>query len=239
MKFQLYFIRKIKLLIFTLKVHKFLYFLFKPFHFFSLSLKLSKWIDEEGKCDYNDYPTTKFIPEARIEFYKYINSKYIDNKPIQYLEFGVYKGDSIKWWASNNNADSTFDGFDTFEGLPENWNLYNKGDMTTHGEFPKIRDNRVKFHKGLFQDTLPTFLHSFERKNKLVINLDADLYSSTLYTLSSLHLFLRSGDIIIFDEFNVPEDEFRAFLNYTQSFYIKLKLIAAANNYYHSAFVVE
>ena len=69
--------------------------------------------------------------------------------------------------------------------------------------------------------------------------LDADLYSATLYTLTTLSPFLKKGDIIFFDEFVVPTHEFKAYLDYSQSHYIDLKLIAAANNYYFVAFQVN
>ena len=68
--------------------------------------------------------------------------------------------------------------------------------------------------------------------------MDADLYSATLYALTSLAPYLKPGDIIFFDEFVVPTHEFKAFLDFTQSYYIKLELIAAANNYYFTAFKV-
>ena len=69
--------------------------------------------------------------------------------------------------------------------------------------------------------------------------MDADLYSSTLYVLSSLAPYLKSGDIIFFDEFAVPTHEFRAYLDFTESYYIDLELIGAANNYYFAAFRVK
>ena len=68
--------------------------------------------------------------------------------------------------------------------------------------------------------------------------MDADIYSATLYTLTSLAPYLKKGDIIFFDEFAVPTHEFKAFTDFTQSFYIDFKLIAAANNYYFSVFKV-
>jgi hypothetical protein len=55
------------------------------------------------------------------------------------------------------------------------------------------------------------------------------------YLFSSI---FKTGDIIFFDEFVVPTHEFKAFLDFTQSYYIKLELIAAANNYYFTAFKV-
>ena len=58
--------------------------------------------------------------------------------------------------------------------------------------------------------------------------LDADLYSATLYVLTNIAPFLKKNDIIFFDEFAVPTHEFKAYLDFTQSFNINLELIAAA-----------
>jgi len=68
--------------------------------------------------------------------------------------------------------------------------------------------------------------------------MDADLYSATLYVLTSIAPLLKKDDIIFFDEFAVPTHEFKAYLDFVQSYYINLELIAAANNYYFAAFKV-
>ena len=42
----------------------------------------------------------------------------------------------------------------------------------------------------------------------------------------------KSGDIILFDEFNVPNHEYSVFKIFNESFYIDFELIGAVNNYY-------
>ncbi|MEM3907849.1 MAG: TylF/MycF/NovP-related O-methyltransferase, partial [Nitrososphaerota archaeon] len=95
----------------------------------------------------------------------------------------MYQGDSIqKISRLNNNPESRFFGFDSFSGLPEYWfKDFPAGPFNVGGKIPVIDDNRVNFVKGLFQDTLPDFLRTFKPRNKLIILLDADLYSSTMF----------------------------------------------------------
>jgi len=57
--------------------------------------------------------------------------------------------------------------------------------------------------------------------------------------LSQLHPYLQKGDIIFFDEFNVANHEYQAFKIFSEAFYVKMKPIAAVNNFYQVAFVVE
>jgi hypothetical protein len=122
--------------------------------------------------------------------------------------------------------------------LPENWGTFNKNDMTAN--IPVIDDNRVQFVKGLFQQSVPEFLinTNLRNGNRKIIHLDADLFSSTLYALTSMAPYLKEGDILMFDEFNVPNHEYYAFKIFCDSYYIKTKLIGAVNNYYQVAMVI-
>lgn len=199
---------------------------------------LSKWVHENKKIAYNDF-YSKWDYNKRYEMYKWVIEKESLHCAINYFEFGVANGYSFDWFMSQNtHVDSRFYGFDTFDGLPEDWGPFKKGYFSTNNEMPVLKDERGRFLKGLFQQTLPAFLTNFDNKNRNVIMMDADLWSATLFALTSLAAFLKKGDIIFFDEFVVPTHEFKAFLDFTQSYYINLQLIAAANNYYFVAFKV-
>jgi len=200
--------------------------------------KFSAWAAQQ-KTGYNDFPST-WDYTKRFELYKWIMEKEnLSNTAINYLEFGVAGGHSFQWFLKQNkNADSRFYGFDTFTGLPEDWGPYKKGFFDNGSKAPEINDSRGRFYQGLFQQTLPGFISGFKNDKKNILMMDADLYSSTLYTLTSFAPFLKKDDIIFFDEFVVPTHEFKAFLDFTQSYYINLELIGAANNYYFAAFKV-
>ena len=200
--------------------------------------KFSKWCADNDK-DFL-YKDLAIGGEKRFGLYQFVFDHLHLDGAIQYLEFGVFKGDSISWWIEHNkNSDSHFTGFDTFTGLPEDWNFrYEKGHFSTGGKTPDINDPRCSFEKGLFQDTLQKFIEKTPLNKKTIIHLDADLYSSTLYVLTTLAAKLKKGDALIFDEFSVAKSEFRAFMDVTQSYNIKYKVLGAVNNYHQVAFEI-
>jgi hypothetical protein len=119
----------------------------------------------------------------------------------------------------NSRSESRFFGFDTFSGLPEDWERgHPKGTFDTGGEAPNIDDPRVSFVKGLFQETLRGFLKGFAPSSRLIIHVDCDLYSSTLFVLGTLDRYFQHGTIIIFDDFYSMNHETRAFMDYDRSF---------------------
>jgi O-methyltransferase len=186
---------------------------------------------------FRDVLTTNFASsteaEDRYQMYRHVHDSLVKDVAITYLEFGVWKGDSIANWAKmNTHVDSRFYGFDTFTGLPEDWNQSNlRGTFDLDGNVPAIDDSRVTLIPGLFQESLYSFLSSFESTNPIVIHVDCDLYSSTLFVLTALDRVLRPGTIIIFDEFFDLQHEFAAFLDYTQSFYRQWRGLAHTRDY--------
>ena len=164
------------------------------------------------------------IFENRYEMYDYINREKFGTEAIDYLEFGVYEGASIRYWLQlNKNKDSRFWGFDTFSGLPEAWKEGDEiarpgGTFDVSGRIPVIEDGRVKFVQGLFQDTLVNFLASFQSGKNLVIHNDSDLYSSSLYLLTKCNELIKPGTVVIFDELSSWMNEFRALEDFTQAY---------------------
>jgi hypothetical protein len=189
-----------------------------------------------------DFSSSIFL-EKREGIYDYINDQFVKDETLSYLEFGVYKGDSISYWTHiNRNENSEFVGFDTFTGLPENWDNMlggmRKNYFSTNGVTPDIQDKRCSFVKGMFQDTLKDFLNTFKPKNKLIIHNDSDLYTSTLFTLAKLSPFLVKDVIIIFDEFSSILHEMRAFQDFTSSHLIKYKILCHTKNYSQVAVMI-
>jgi O-methyltransferase len=162
-----------------------------------------------------------------------IKKESLDREKLLYLEFGVYQGASFKWWLTRlRNPESMFVGFDTFTGLPEHWRATEpKGAFNTDGRLPEIADQRGNFQVGLFQDTLPRFVKENDLSRRLVINLDADLYTSTLFVLTTLAPYLKPKDILLFDEFSCPLDEYRAFEEFVRSFRVKYDVIGVQHGY--------
>ncbi|QOJ19922.1 MAG: macrocin O-methyltransferase [Gammaproteobacteria bacterium] len=190
--------------------------------------KLETWRKQHA----GSYP----IFNSRYAIYDYINNEIFCGRPIQYLEFGVYKGDTIKYFSNlNSNPDSRFVGFDTFTGLPEDWieltRTVKRSTFDTNGEPPQLHDVRISFVKGLFQDTLPGFLEAYSSKEQLVIHNDSDLYSSTLYMLTRANNIIKPGTIIIFDEFYSVMHEFRALEDYCAAYMRNYSVIAATRNH--------
>lgn len=148
--------------------------------------------------------------------------------------FGVFNGKSIISASKiNTNSKSIFIGFDTFIGLPENWvNGYDKGSFSANGNIPQVSDKRITFVKGIFQETLKPYLDKITQlveTRQLFINMDADLFSSTLYVLSILDVLIKNGTFIRFDEFGELTDnsEFLAFMAYLRAYQCDFEIILA------------
>ncbi|MDG0794590.1 class I SAM-dependent methyltransferase [Cohnella ginsengisoli] len=129
-----------------------------------------------------------------------------------YLEFGVYKGESINY-ISEIKRNEIIHGFDSFEGLPEGWIPGFEEGAFSVSALPEVNPN-VKLIKGWFDESLPAF--KLERDEQCAfIHVDCDLYSSTKTIFDLLKERIVKGTVIVFDEFfNYPnwrQGEYKAF----------------------------
>tara|TARA_B100000674_G_scaffold391029_1_gene335002 strand:- start:305 stop:805 length:501 start_codon:yes stop_codon:yes gene_type:complete len=133
---------------------------------------------------------------------------YLSKKDRPFYEFGVWRAQAFRYLIKTFKKGY---GFDTFEGLPEDWHNEKAGTYTSDGNIPKIKGG--EFIVGKFEDTLPGFFAE-DRPKASIINFDADLYSSTICALNFAKPVIDKHTILIFDEFitneNWEQDEYKA-----------------------------
>lgn len=145
------------------------------------------------------------------QFLRYCYAK--SKKSGDIFEFGVFSGYTINFLAEMA-SDTEVYGFDSFEGLPEDWKGYHYFDFNRQGVMPEVRPN-VKLVQGWFSESIPNFLSSYEKKDFKLLHIDCDLYSSTKDIFENLKHYIIKDLVIVFDEyFNYPnfqQHEFKAF----------------------------
>ena len=129
---------------------------------------------------------------------KYINEQGNIDQNIC-LEFGVRNGLSINYFSKN--IKSQFYGFDTFQGIPEDWvgTSGHKGSYSANGVIPKVNKN-VSIIQGLIEDTLVDFLINNKKKISF-IHIDVDIYSTSKFILNKIKEYIQGDVIILFDDF--------------------------------------
>ncbi len=153
------------------------------------------------------------------------------------LEFGVAQGDSLRYIRENTHPDYKIFGFDSFEGLPEDWigTECKKGCFSTEGKIPDIND--VTFYKGWFEDSINKYIDDGAKPISL-LHVDCDLYSSTKTILDSLIQFIGPNTIIVFDEwyyncnYKCNDGEQKAFFEWVLKNEISFKFIVPNLVYY-------
>lgn len=196
-------------------------------------LELGRWFRQQG---FQIPPRiTGGCERSRLQLFNHMAAELGDRK-VLYLEFGVREGDSIRYWATLlTNPNSMLHGFDSFEGLPEDFNIaVPKFAFSTHGVVPTVEDKRVTFFKGWFEDTLPSY--SVPDHDVMVVNFDADLYSSTSTVLRLLKSHVRVGSYLYFDELNDRHHELRAFDEFLKETGMKFRVVGANQILSHVCF---
>jgi Macrocin-O-methyltransferase (TylF) len=184
---------------------------------------------------HSEYRPKTLVPEVKKVFATVAEP--FEDQPVLYMEFGVFEGTSMRLWSRLlKNPSSKLIGFDSFEGLPEDYS-----DATPKGMFavgrkpPTVPDGRVSFVVGYFDQSLPTF--QIPSHDQLIIFMDADLYSSTIYVLRRFRESIVVGTIIIFGQFSDNRNhELKAFEEFRKETAMKFELLVIDYSHLYPAF---
>lgn len=196
------------------------------------------------------HPSTVLLREAQAEAAAYVRERmpgalyFIEREGLmrfalskvsltgQVLEFGVFGGKSIRLIASL--VRQTVYGFDSFEGLPEDWtgNKSPRGEFSRGGTLPSVPAN-VELRRGWFEDTLPAFARE-HREPVAFAHVDCDLYSSSRSVFDSIGPLLVPGSVLVFDDyFNYHgwrEHEYRAFQEFVAARAVRYRYLGYARH---------
>jgi len=115
----------------------------------------------------------------------------------------------VKW-----ESEHQFYAFDTFEGMPENSENnenFAKGtflgsleEVKTAGEkVGMVEGDRIKYFKGLFSDIAKNQSEEIEKlPPAVIVNIDCDLYASTVDVLEIIAPKLQQGTVLLMDDYN-------------------------------------
>jgi Methyltransferase domain len=137
----------------------------------------------------------------------------------QILDLGVYKGGSTRALAAMF-PDRTIHGFDSFEGLPEDWSHALRGDFGEIAGVAPTFPSNVELHKGWFDETLPGWYETHRDEPISLLRVDCDIYSSTKTIFDTLAPLIGPGTWILFDELigyrGWRDHEYRAFSEFIE-----------------------
>lgn len=159
-----------------------------------------------------------------------------------WAEFGVFTGKTINY--ISKFTENKVYGFDTFEGLPDQWDVSNdciieKGYYSfedyskknnIYKKLPIVNEN-VLLIKGEFKNTLKDHL-------KLPISfmhVDCDTYSSTVDIFRDTTENIMNGCVLVFDEFinypNYHKHEYKAFMEWVDTNSITYEFIGTNGDF--------
>lgn len=153
--------------------------------------------------------------------------RHIPNVPGIACEFGVYKGETLRYIGKRSEAKCY--GFDSFTGLPEDWRAgFPAGAFDLGGNPLADLPKNVELIQGLFSDTAAKFASQIDQPI-ILVHIDCDLYTSTLDALNGISSKLHREAVVVFDEyFGYPgwkQHEHKAWREYTQDHGISFRYL--------------
>jgi hypothetical protein len=179
------------------------------------------------------------------DLYNWVTNTQLDSGLLKdglVLEFGTATGRTLNQFA-HWLPNKTIYGFDSWQGLPEQFNDLPAGHFAQ--ELPKVLPN-CNLVPGWFgarptqdQSSIPECTaQDFANTHKepvVLLHLDADLYSSTKTVLDAFHAHIVPGTVILFNEYwNHPtwkKHEFKAWQEHVAQHNIRYEYIGYASDH--------
>ena len=192
---------------------------------------------EEDRIVGKDWPVyaDTMIGLKRLENIEFCLNKIIDDGiPGDLIETGVWRGGATILMKAilkaRNVTDKTVWVADSFEGLPKpdskkyaadagdkhfTYNELAISKEIVENNFKKygLLDDKVKFLKGWFKDTLPTA----PIEQLALVRLDGDMYESTMDGITNLYPKLAKGGFLLVDDFGGLEGCRKAIMDYREA----------------------
>ena len=158
------------------------------------------------------------------------------------LDLGVWLGWSTR--LISDASDRMVYGFDTFEGLVEDWQIDDQlvikqgtfslaeplaerfmrdTGVSLHEGLPAPLGRRVQFIRGSTYETLAPFLADRPAAPIALFHMDLDTYESCLHALETCKDRFVEGSILVFDEFLVTNGEMRAFFEFQSKYELEYR----------------
>ena len=147
--------------------------------------------------------STSLIFNGKRELWDFVIEKLDrDNNYGVCLEFGVYKGASLNYFASKLRKCQFF-GFDSFLGLSTDWVGTSHGAGSYTAQIPVHLPQNVELISGFFDTSLPKFaLRSDVNWGDIkFVHVDCDTYDATSEVLNLLGNIEEFDFLILFDDF--------------------------------------
>ena len=153
------------------------------------------------------------------------------------LDLGVWLGWSTR--LISDASDRMVYGFDTFEGLVEDWQIDDQivikqgtfslaeplaqrfmrdTGVSLHEGLPAALGRKVQFIRGSTYETLAPFLAERPAAPIALFHMDLDTYESCLHALETCKDRFVEGSILVFDEYLVTNGEMRAFFEFQSQY---------------------
>lgn len=164
---------------------------------------------------------TRWVSEKVLLFLRIWHYLSINKIPGDYLEFGVFEGKSFKlsmrsaarFYAKGSGTAPRFFAFDSFSGLPEPDADKDHAPVVAKGYFSsgmKTFENNIRaaaqgwdtqIVPGFYETSLtPEVVTKHNLSKAAFVNIDCDIYPSTLQALRFVTPFLQNGTVLFFDD---------------------------------------